>query len=183
MIENVIGKRYAEALTSSIQDDLRLDSALKNLEDLWGAFRLDLALVSFFEHPGVQPEKKASMVNNLCEKAGAEPEVRNLLLTLVERRKILNLKNVLEYFQLSVDERLKRIRASVVSASPLGEDQSRRLRLELGSTIGKEVLIETSVDESLIGGVLLRIGGLVADASVKNRLSTMKRFIEKEEVV
>ena len=42
--------------------------------------------------------------------------------------------------------------------------------------------MEISVDESLLGGIVVRIGGLVADSSVKNRLANMKRFIEKEEV-
>tara|TARA_B100000686_G_C16563927_1_gene849273 strand:- start:5 stop:556 length:552 start_codon:yes stop_codon:yes gene_type:complete len=183
MIDNIIGKRYAEALSCSIEDDLRLNSALKNLEQVWRAFEVELTLAVFFSHPGVQPESKVTMVNDLCDMVQVEPEIRNLLLILVNRGKILNLKNVLEYFQVSVDQRLNRTRANISSASPLGEMQVRRLKESLGSALGKEVLIDISIDESLIGGIVLRIGSLVADASVKNRLATMKRFIEKEEVV
>ena len=100
----------------------------------------------------------------------------------MERRKILNLKNVTEYFQNTVDERLNRTRASVVSAAPLSEAQVQRLSTSLNTILGKEILMEISVDESLLGGIVVRIGGLGADSSVKNRLATMKRFIENEEV-
>ena len=123
-----------------------------------------------------------ALVNELCDKIDVEPEVRNLLLTLEKRRKILNLKNVVDYFQGSVDQRLKRIRVSLIAASPINESQVERLKDSLGLILGKEILIETSVDKSLVGGIVLRIGDLVADASVKNRLAIMKRFIEKEEV-
>ena len=122
------------------------------------------------------------MINDLCDQVDAKSEVRNLLTILVERRKILNLKNVTEYFQNRVDERLNRTRASVISAAPLSEAQVQRLSTSLNTILGKEILMEISVDESLLGGIVVRIGGLVADSSVKNRLANMKRFIEKEEV-
>ena len=182
MIENIIGKRYAEALSESIDDDTRINAALNDLETLWTAFQAEPQLGGFFAHPGISSEKKKTMINDLCDQVDAKSEVRNLLTILVERRKILNLKNVTEYFQNTVDERLNRTRASVVSAAPLSEAQVQRLSTSLNMILGKEILMEISVDESLLGGIVVRIGGLVADSSVKNRLATMKRFIEKEEV-
>ncbi len=182
MIENIIGKRYAEALSESIDDDTRINAALGDLKGLWAAFQVEPQLSRFYSQPGISLESKKVMVDDLCDRVDVEPEVRNLLIILVERRKILNLKNVSEYFQNTADVRLNRTRASIVSAAPLTESQVQRLRNSLNNILGKEILIETSVDMSLLGGVVLRIGGLVADASVKNRLATMKRFIEKEEV-
>ena len=82
-----------------------------------------------------------------------------------------------------VDKRLNRTRASVISATALTKPQIQQLNTSLNNVIGKEILIETSVDESLLGGIILRIGDLVADASIRSRLNIMKRFIETEEVV
>jgi len=80
-----------------------------------------------------------------------------------------------------VDERQNQVRASVTSASELSAANKERLASELGRVLGKTVLIETRVDESLIGGVLLRVGDRVADATLKNRLALLQRKIETEE--
>ena len=57
-----------------------------------------------------------------------------------------------------------------------------RLKAALNKILGKTILIDTEVDESLIGGIMLRIGDQVADDTIRNRLEILKRTIEKEEV-
>ncbi len=182
MIENIIGKRYAEALSSSIQEDSRLSSALENLTDICGIFQEDSQLARFFSNPAISDENKMGFLKDLEGQLEIEPEVKNLLALLVERRKILRLKNVLEFFQVTVDQRLSRVRAQINSAEELSNKQIENLTESLRKITGKDVLVETVVDESLIGGIVLRMGSLVADASVKNRLAIMKRYIQKEEV-
>jgi F-type H+-transporting ATPase subunit delta len=182
MIENIIGKRYAEALSSSIQEDSRLSSALENLTDICGAFEGDPQLARFFANPAISDENKMGFLKDLEGQIKIEPEVKNLLALLVERRKILRLKNILEFFQVTVDQRLGRVRTQINSAEKLSDKQIEGLTESLRKITGKDVLVEAVVDESLIGGIVLRMGSLVADASVKNRLAIMKRYIQKEEV-
>lgn len=182
MIENILGKRYAEALASTITDDGQLNSVLQNLKDISEAFSTEPQLKQFFAHPTIPYENKISMVHTLCEMVEGSKEVLNLLKLLVDRTKIGYVKNVVEFFQESVDKRLNQVRVQVVSASPLSGDNTEKLKSSLNAILKKEVILETSEDESLIGGVVLRIGSLVADGSVKNRLANMKRLIEKEEV-
>jgi F-type H+-transporting ATPase subunit delta len=57
-----------------------------------------------------------------------------------------------------------------------------RLKAALNEILGKTILIDTEVDESLIGGIMLRIGDQVTDDTIRNRLDMLKRTIEKEEV-
>ncbi len=182
MIENIIGKRYAEALSSSIKEDSRLSSALENLTDICGIFQEDSRLARLFSNPAISDENKMGFLKDLEGQIEIEPEVKNLLALLVERRKILRLKNILEFFQVTVDQRLGRVRAQINSAKELSNKQIEGLTESLRKITGKDVLVETVVDESLIGGIVLRMGSLVADASVKNRLAIMKRYIQKEEV-
>jgi len=56
------------------------------------------------------------------------------------------------------------------------------LKAALNKILGKTILIDTEVDESLIGGIMLRIGDQVTDDTIRNRLEILKRTIEKEEV-
>ena len=123
-----------------------------------------------------------ALVNQLCDRLKAEQVVRNLLGILVQRRKILFLKNIADYFESVVDERLNQARVNVISAHPLTRENIEKLKTGLNRILGKTVLIETSEDQTLIGGIQLQVGDQVADATIKNRLAILKRTIEKEEV-
>ena len=182
MIENVISKRYARALSGSISDESSLRRALENLKDFGGAFGADRQLERFFSHPGISVAKKNALVSELCDRLKTENVVRNLLGILVQRRKILFLKNIADYFESVVDERLNQVRVSVISAHPLTDENIEKLKTGLNQILGKTVLIETTEDESLIAGIQLQVGDQVADATIKNRLAILKRTIEKEEV-
>ena len=182
MIENVISKRYAKALSGSIADESVLKSALGNLKDFGDAFEADRQLERFFSHPGISEDKKNALVSQLCDRLKAEKVVRNLLGILVQRRKILFLKNIADYFESVVDERLNQVRVSVISAHSLTGENIEKLKTGLNRILGKTVLIETTEDQSLIAGIQLQVGDQVADATIKNRLAILKRTIEKEEV-
>ena len=182
MIENVISKRYAKALSGSIGDEDSLKRALGNLKDFGDAFETDSQLERFFSHPGISEEKKNKLVTQICDRLEADNVVRNLLALLIQRRKILFLKNIADYFESVVDQRLNQIRVSVISAHPLTGENIEKLKVGLNQILGKTILIETSEDQTLIGGIQLQVGDQVADATIKNRLAILKRTIEKEEV-
>jgi F-type H+-transporting ATPase subunit delta len=181
MIENLIGKRYAGALSDSVPDQGRLNPVLDSLNAFVGAFRAEAHLTRFFAHPAIPKEKKGALVKDLAARLKADPTVTGLLLLLVERNRILYLGKIAHYFQNVVDERQNQVRASITSATELSAANKERLASELGRVLGKTVLIETRVDESLIGGVLVRVGDRVADATLKNRLALLQRKIETEE--
>lgn len=181
MIENLIGKRYAEALSDSVTDASRLNPVLESLQAFVAAFQAQGHLVRFFAHPAIPKEKKSALVKNLAGRLTADTAVTSLLLLLIERNRILHLAKIADYFQIVVDQRQNQVRASVSSASELTSANTERLASELGKILGKTVLIETRVDASLIGGVQLRVGDQVADATLKNRMALLKRKIETEE--
>jgi len=182
MIENLIGKRYAEALSGSIKEDSLLNPVLENLQACKNIFATQDRLVRFFSQPSIPLEKKNSMVRELCDQLNVEQVVCNLLVLLSERKKILFLGNIAEYFEKIVDRRLNQVRVSVRSAQPVSNANIERLRSALTDIFKKTVLIDVHVNESLIGGVQLKIGDQVADATIKNRLTLLKQKLEKEEV-
>ena len=182
MIENLIGKRYAEALSRSVKEDSLLNPVLENLQACKNIFETQDQLVRFFSQPSIPLEKKNNMVKELCDWLNMEQVVYNLMVILSERKKILFLGNIAEYFEKIVDRRLNQVRVSVQSAQPLSDANIERLRSALTGILGKTVLIDVHVNESLIGGIQLKIGDQVADATIKNRLTILKQKLEKEEV-
>ena len=182
MLENQVGNRYAEALSGSISDDGALEKALENLKSINEAMSLEPELARFFEHPSISSDKKQNVVREICSKLDVEESVSNMMTLLNERGKILFLGKIVEYFENVVDRRLNRTRVQVTSAHPLTSENIDRLKAALNKILGKTILIDTEVDESLIGGIMLRIGDQVADDTIRNRLEILKRTIEKEEV-
>ncbi len=180
MIDNLIGKRYAEALSNSVKENSLLSPILENLKAFQAAFDAQPQLARFFSHPSIPMEKKNALVKDLAGRLKVEAVVLNLLLLLSERQKILNIKNIVEYFEKNVDSRLNQVRASVQSANPLTSQNIERLRNALSEILGKTVLIDTHVDESLIGGIQLRVGDQVADATIQNRLALLQQKLVKE---
>jgi F-type H+-transporting ATPase subunit delta len=183
MIENQIGKRFAEALSGSISDNKRLQSALENLRWFQDAFQTEPSLSRFFIHPSFPQENKAALVKEMCDRVSALDEVRNLLKLLVDRNKMMFLKNITEFFEHAVAKRLEQVRVDVVSAYPLNDAQIEKLQSALERILGKSAIIDATVDEDLIGGMRLSVGSLVADATIKNSLALLKQSIEQEEAI
>ena len=182
MLENQVGKRYAEALSGSISDDGALEKALENLKSFYKAMSLEPELARFFEHPSISVDKKENVVREISTRLGVEESVVRMMTLLNKRGKVLFLGKIVEYFEYVVDRRLNRTRVQVTSAHPLTSGNIDRLKAALNKILEKTILIDTEVDESLIGGIMLRIGDQVADDTIRNRLEILKRTIEKEEV-
>ena len=182
MLENQVGKRYAEALSGNIEENPQLGNALHSLEAFGEAMKTEKGLLRFFEHPSISTDKKKKVVEELCSRLQTGDTVGNLLVMLNERGKIIFLDKIIEYFAQVVDRRLGQTRVHVTSAHSLSDANTDRLKTALNKILGKTILIDTEVDESLIGGVMLRIGDQVADDTIRNRLNILKRTIEKEEV-
>ncbi len=183
MIENQIGRRYAEALSDAIEDDGQLGQALESLKGIRDAFTTDPNLTRFFIHPSFPVENKKALVGEMCDLVKADASVRNLMSLLVDRQKMPFVRNITEYFEQFVDGRLNQVRVKVVAASPVGQAELDKLKTSLDRQLGKTAILETSVDASLIGGLRLVVGSWVADATVKNRLALLKRAIQSEEVL
>jgi F-type H+-transporting ATPase subunit delta len=179
MLENVVGKRYAQALSGTVTENSRLEAVLENLHGLCAAFDTETRLKRFFANPSIAVERKSAMVQELCQKLKVHESVQRLMDLLALRKKILFLPKIAEFFRGEMDRRLNQVRALVTAAEPLEPDQKDKLAGVLNRALGKKVLIEVQVDPSLIGGLVLHVDGVVVDTSLSNRLARLKKIIEK----
>ena len=81
------------------------------------------------------------------------------------------------------DELANIVRADLVSATDLSEDTINKIRAALAQKTGKEVKMDVSVDPTLVGGAVTKIGDLVLDGSVKTQLKTLKESLQRSEVI
>jgi F-type H+-transporting ATPase subunit delta len=127
------------------------------------------------ETPAVPGSRKRAVLGKLAEPLGLSPVVRNFLFVVTDHRRLPYLSQIREAFEQFVDEHMGFVRASVTSAAPLDENQSRALEAELGKLTGKRVRAEYNTDSNLVGGATARIGSTVYDGSVHGQLQTMRR--------
>ena len=178
-----VASRYARALvdvvlapTSKTQPD-RVRQDLHAFEQaLTGSPELSTALLS----PAVKRARKRAVIERLVKALDLSTTARNFLLVLIDHRRTGELASIIPAFEKLVDERQGRLQVDVVSAQELKPPQQTALVQRLETVSGKQVRLNLKVDESLLGGVMLRLGSTVYDGSVRGRLDAIGRQLQAE---
>ena len=174
---HALASRYAHALADAVlapgsgADPRQTATELRLFEEsVQGTSQLRNVLMS----PAVPTARKRAVVARMTEASGFSRIVRNFLYVMIDRRRTDLLGEVAEAFETAIDERLGFVRAKVTSAAPLSERQQAELQQALSQVAGKQVRCDFTVDPSLIGGVVARIGSTVYDGSVRSQLDSLR---------
>ncbi len=183
MTHSVVASRYANALADVVTagaDGTGAAAALAELHAFEQALRESPELSSALTSPAVPPSRKRAVVGRIAGILKLSRTTRNFLFVLIDKRRLLALADVIQTFETVADERLGFARADVTSASGLSEPQQSLLRARLERLSGKRIRARYSVDGSLIGGVVARIGSTVYDGSVRGQLDSLGRRLSTE---
>ena len=164
-------RRYAEA---AFEIALRDDTVEEWRADLdRAAATLDSAeLGATLANPALPLRQRVEIIQGVF--ADLSDPVRNLVLLLLRRGRIRQLPRVAAEFRRLDDMRNNTVHATAVSASPLDDAEVQAITARLEQMSGSRVVLETSVDPDLIGGVLVRIGDRLIDGSVRGRLERLR---------
>lgn len=174
MIAPHIARRYAKALVSIGAETGSLDAIVNDMNGLASAFESSADLRNALENPLVSREAKLAVLQDLASQLGLSPVVKNTLLFMADRRRTRILPTVAQLVREMNDLRRGIVRAEVVTAAPLSDAYYARLQAQLEKMTGKQVVIDKRQDESIIAGVVARIGDTVYDGSLRARLSEIK---------
>ncbi|HML16643.1 MAG TPA: ATP synthase F1 subunit delta [Bryobacteraceae bacterium] len=174
---SVIGTRYAKALLDvamapqSKDDPKQVLNQLRSINEMIRASdQLHNALLS----PAVSPARKRAVLARLMGPEGISKTVRNFLFVVIDHRRIHELPNIVEAFDTLLDARLGFVRADVTSAAVLADPQRSELEAELSRLAGKKARLTFTINPSLIGGVVARVGSRVYDGSVRGQLERLR---------
>jgi F-type H+-transporting ATPase subunit delta len=183
MTRSALASRYASALVDvatgpkSGVEPHQLLSELRGFEQvLGGSAELHAALTS----PSVAPARKRAVIGGIGEKLGFSRIARNFLFVLTDHRRITMLTEVLESFDLLLDERLGFTRAEISSARELDQRQRDSVAHEFEQITGKKVRMRFAVNGDLLGGLVARIGSTVYDGSVRGQLQALGKRLAAE---
>jgi F-type H+-transporting ATPase subunit delta len=183
MTLSAVAKRYADALADVVTaagSQLRPEDAVAELRNFEGALQSSPELQNALITPAVANARKKAVVGRVADVLKLSRIPRNFLFVLVDHRRIALLGQIIQLLETVVDERLGFARAEVASARELSDLQRTALNTRLETLTGKRIRMRVKVDESLIGGVIARIGSTVYDGSVRGQLESLGRRLSAE---
>jgi F-type H+-transporting ATPase subunit delta len=172
VIRDVAAKRYAEAAYLIGREDGTQDRWLEGLTAMASLFGDPNARV-FLEDSRASPADKASLVEKAL--GGVDPLVLNLARLLLRRGKTELGPQIKEAFQELIDESQGISHATVTSAVPLSPEDVSAVTRRLTEIAGGSVIVNTEVDEGILGGLVVRIGDRLIDGSTKSKLVALKQ--------
>ncbi len=182
MISQAIVARYASALVDVVTGPQGMDAApvSQQLRAFEGLLTGSAELKNVLASPAVAAARKRAVVRQLADRLGVAKIVRNFLLVLTDHRRLPGLAQVVDSFEIQLDERLGFVRAELRSARELDERQKAELVDGLSRFTGKKVRARFAVEADLIGGVVAHIGSTLYDGSVRGQLDSLARRLAAE---
>lgn len=171
--------RYAQALLG-LADDMRkdepgaVDRIATDLEGLFGLWRDDAGFRDFIADPRLDGAKQRAGMFAILARAGIGTEVRNLVGVMIVNRRLAALPAVAQAFGALLAARRGQQTAEIVTAHPLTDTQRGQITARLTEAGFSGVRLAESVDASILGGLIVRIGSRLYDNSIKSKLQRLQ---------
>jgi F-type H+-transporting ATPase subunit delta len=176
MISTAVVNRYANALADVVLSpgsDVKPPDAVEQLRVFDATVQGSSDLRSVLASPAVPVARKRAIIKEIVQRLDLSRVVRNFVLVISDHRRAGALAQMVDAFEILLDERLGFVRAEVKSAFELNGAQQDELSMELGKLAGAPVRMRFAVEPELIGGVTARIASRVYDGSVRGQLAEM----------
>jgi len=174
-----VGARYAQALFELAKDTGQATAVEADLKSLKTMCAESADLRALLASPAFSAEAKGAGLAAIAKAAGFSATTVKFLGLLAANRRPSALPAVIAVFERLAAEDRGAISAEVVTALPLTDAQSKSLAAALRAALGKDPEIETRVDPAILGGVKVRVGSRLYDASLKSRLNSLKFSLKR----
>ena len=170
-----IAEVYARALFEVACDQDALDEIQEQLGQFADALGESRDMMQFLFSPYFSTEEKKSALERAIE--GAHPAFMNFLESLVERHRMPVVFRIRERFDHMWEEERKLLPVEVTSAVSLDEATVQSIGERIGEQTGRKVQLSSRVDPEILGGLVLRVGNFILDASIVNRLEQLRKQV------
>lgn len=172
--QEATAKRYAKALFLVARESGRLEAVGDELSGFGEVIAADRRLGEVLTRPWLKGSTKKSVAIAVADRLGCGKLVKDFLGLLALRGRMDHLAGVVRAYRNFLDDERGRVRARVRSAVALSDHEQGKLAAGLARVAGKEVIVEESVDSTLLGGFVAQIGSLVLDGSLNGQLARMR---------
>ncbi len=170
---DVIANRYAEALFQLSEEENITKEIYNELHNVVDILKENKDLDNVLKSPLIAKSEKVGLIEALFNNK-INNNLKNFLKILVEKGRISSLNSIELTFKQLLNDKNNIIEGTVISAIPLTSEKIKELEEKLSKKYNKNVTLENKVDETILGGVLVRLGNTQIDGSVKTRLDNIK---------
>ena len=172
-----IARVYAEALFGVAQDKGNLDEIHDQLGEVADAIAENRDLQVFFFSPYFASAEKRDGIARVL--SGGEPEVINFLELLAEKHRMPVIFRIRRRFDEMWAKEKRRLEVRLTSAVELPSAVVKEVGKQIEDQTGQTIELESDVDENILGGIVLQVGNMVLDASVRNKLERLRKEVAK----
>ena len=173
----LVSKVYGDAYVSVVSEKNNLIDALEEIKSVKNILLENVEIIELLDSPKMDDEEKIDFIKGIFENHISVDSL-GFLLTVIEKKRQAELLPIVDYVIDGIKELLLIGKATVTTALPLDDSKKERIVDELlKSSHYKSLEVEYVVDESIIGGIVIRIGDRVVDSSVKTRIEKMRKML------
>ncbi|WP_188526461.1 F0F1 ATP synthase subunit delta [Sinisalibacter lacisalsi] len=178
-ISTGIAQRYATAVFELAKEDKNLAAVEKDLDALSDALAESTDLVAMIASPVYSRADQAKAVTSLAAKMGLSTAIAGALGVMAEKRRLFILPQFISGLRAAIAEDKGEVTADVTAAKAMTKAQQDKLAKALKTSVGKDVKINLAVDESLIGGLVVKVGSKMIDSSIRSRLNALQNSMKE----
>ncbi|MFH1350425.1 MAG: ATP synthase F1 subunit delta [Pseudomonadota bacterium] len=175
MIGSKVSKRYAKALFSIGQEEGNFDRYGKEVQEFTQFCKNNKEFGQAIANPIFAIEDRKRILHSVLEGSGFSGLVKNFLNLLLDKNRIGDIETIASYYSRLTDEASNIARAEIITAMPLRKEALEKLQQSLEGLTSKKIQSEVREDQGLIGGIVVKIGDLVLDGSVKAQIEGLKQ--------
>ncbi len=166
---------YARSLFEVARDQDKLDELREQLSQFADALDANRELAVFFFSPYFSTKEKQDGLERLLD--GAEETFLNFLKLLIENHRMPVIFRTRQQFERMWERENQLLPVDITSAIELDQQTTEELGRTIGERAGRKVRLAAHVDPDILGGIVLRVGNSILDASIRNRLEQLRRHV------
>jgi F-type H+-transporting ATPase subunit delta len=170
-----IAQVYARALFEVASEQDALDRVHDELGAFADAMSQNRDLMQFFFSPYFSADDQKDGLQRAV--TGASPALTNFLQALIERHRMPAIFRIRTEYNVLWDDARRLLPVQITSAIALDKDEVKSLGDRIGQSVDRQVEVTADVDPDILGGIVLRVGNVVLDASIKNRLEQLRKQV------
>ncbi|WP_197729509.1 MULTISPECIES: F0F1 ATP synthase subunit delta [Rhizobium] len=174
-----VAERYASSLFELALEQGAVDSVTADLDRFQAMLDESADLKRFVASPVFSAEDQLKAIVAISEKAGISGFFANFLKVVARNRRLFALPGMIKALRIIAANHRGEISAEVTSAHALSQAQETELKVALKSVTGKDVTIAVTVDPSILGGLIVKVGSRQIDTSLRTKLSTLKLALKE----
>ncbi len=179
MMISGVTSRYASALFDLANAEKKIPAVEKDLGRFDALLKGSDALKRLVVSPVFSADDQSNAIDAILTKAKITGLVGNFIRVVARNRRLFAMQDMLAAYRKLAAEHRGEVTADVTVAQKLSAEQTKELKAALKSVVGKEVALNATVDPSILGGMIVKVGSRQIDTSLKIRLSSLKLALKE----